>query len=502
MKNGKIRLLYDGTLLAEGLGKGSNRSGIFFVVYNVFRELLKFDDLEIVLYCDPTRMDELQGFIWQYLNGYRRKIEIINDPQYMRAGLMVLDRAVLNVRDIKNNLCANHRCLRCQLMRGVLLALKVLRKAERTLTGRVSVLSQDWRERLSSVDAVLSPAFPHMPEVIAAGVKRYTILYDAIPYIFPDLFPDTKYGCSWNLNLLKSLNADDVCFSISKQTKEDFLSFSALFREKGNDLLAMYEERDGINSYTRHIVKALRERREQGLLPVQAPTEHDSSLRRENVEVMLLAASENFYECKSVEKILEVRRKYGIPEGKKYVFSLCTLESRKNILYAIRGFLHFAETEHAEEMIFVLGGGSWAKYAEALEKALGDIPGWQEKILRIGYVDDADLAPLFTGAFCTVYPSLYEGFGLPPLEAMQCGCPVITSDNSSLPEVVGDAGIMIDINQPGSLEAALKRLYDNPRERKEFKQRGLERAKAFSWRKAAEVVHDRICRDFGKDRQP
>lgn len=122
--------------------------------------------------------------------------------------------------------------------------------------------------------------------------------------------------------------------------------------------------------------------------------------------------------------------------------------------------------------------------------------------MRIGYVDDADLAPLFTGAFCTVYPSLYEGFGLPPLEAMQCGCPVITSDNSSLPEVVGDAGIMIDINQPGSLEAALKRLYDNPRERKEFKQRGLERAKAFSWRKAAEVVHDRICRDFGKDRQP
>ena len=493
----KTKVLYDGTLLAEGLGRGSNRSGIFFVVYNVFRELLKFEDLEILLYCDPARLDEMKAFIWHNMREYHRRITIVNDPEYRDIPPDLLDRAVQGARNTKNSLCASHRCLRCQAMRGVLLVLKVLRKTWRIISGRGKQSLNGLSEALSEVDAVLSPAFPHKPEVIASGVRRYTILYDAIPYIFPDLFPDTKYGCSWNLDLLKSLNGDDVCFAISQQTKDDFLYFSGLFRGKGNDLLAMFEERRGANPYTEHIVDALRDRRRQGLLPKCEVSAYDTPLKAENIDVMLLAASETFHECKDHERILSVRRKYKIPDGKKYIFSLCTLERRKNILYGIRNFLKFADEEQIGDLVFVLGGGSWKTFIDELEREISDIPGWQERILRIGYVDDDDLSPLFSGAFCTVYPSIYEGFGLPPLEAMQCGCPVITGDNSSLPEVVGDAGIMVDVSRPDALKQALKRLYDNPSEREKLIRRGLERAKRFSWEAAAQVVHSRIARDCG-----
>ena len=494
----KTKVLYDGTLLAEGLGRGSNRSGIFFVVYNVFRELLKFEDLEILLYCDPARLDEMKAFIWHNMREYHRRITIVNDPEYREFPSSLLDRTVQGVRDTKNNLCASHRCLRCQAMRGVLLALKILRKTLRIISGREKKPLDGLSAALLEVDAVLSPAFPHKPEVIASGVRRYTILYDAIPYIFPDLFPDTKYGCSWNLDLLKSLNGDDVCFAISQQTKDDFLYFSSLFRGKENDLLAMFEERRGANPYTVHIVDALRDRRQQGLLPKIEVSARDTPLKAENIDVMLLAAAETFHECKDPERILSVRRKYKIPDGKKYIFSLCTLERRKNILYGIRNFLKFADENCVDDLVFVLGGGSWKTFIDELEREISDIPGWQERILRIGYVDDDDLSPLFSGAFCTVYPSIYEGFGLPPLEAMQCGCPVITGDNSSLPEVVGDAGIMVDVSRPDALKQALKRLYDNPSERERLIRRGLERAKCFSWEAAARVVHDRIVRDCRK----
>ena len=490
----KIKVLYDGTLLAEGLCRGSSRSGIFFVVYNVFKELLKFDDLEILLYSDPARLEEMKAFIWYGMHAYHGNITIVNDPGYRERPLSLVERAVWKMLA----LCACHCSLRSTAMRDVLAAFKiVLRRICGLVRFRIRSARPAWQAILSEVDAVLSPAFPHTPEVIDSGVRRYTILYDAIPYIFPDLFPDAKYGCSWNLNLLTSLNGDDVCFAISQQTKDDFLYFSKLFREKGNDLLAMFEERHGVNPYTVHIVDALRDRRRQGLLPMSEVSANDTPLKAENIDVMLLAASDMFHECKDPEHLLAICRKYGIPAGKKYIFSLCTLERRKNILYAIRNFLKFIEENHIDDMVFVLGGGSWMNCTDELEREISDLPGWQERILRIGYVDDDDLTHLFSGAFCTVYPSIYEGFGLPPLEAMQCGCPVITSDNSSLPEVVGDAGVMIDVSQPEALKQAIKRLYDNPTACEELVRRGLERAKRFSWEASARVVHDRIVRDCG-----
>jgi alpha-1,3-rhamnosyl/mannosyltransferase len=108
------------------------------------------------------------------------------------------------------------------------------------------------------------------------------------------------------------------------------------------------------------------------------------------------------------------------------------------------------------------------------------------QIKRFGYVADEMLPVLYSGATLLVYPSLYEGFGLPPLEAMACGTPVIVSDRSSLPEVVGDAGLKVDALDEEALTEAMLRVIEEDELRAQLSRSGLERAATFSWQKCAQ----------------
>ena len=113
-----------------------------------------------------------------------------------------------------------------------------------------------------------------------------------------------------------------------------------------------------------------------------------------------------------------------------------------------------------------------------------------------GYLPDEDLPALYNAADLFVYPSIYEGFGLPPLEAMSCGCRVITSNTSSLPEVVGDAGIMIDPYDTDALTSSIYEVLTNNELRADMVKKGLERAKMFSWEKTAEEtleIYKDVC---------
>ena len=120
----------------------------------------------------------------------------------------------------------------------------------------------------------------------------------------------------------------------------------------------------------------------------------------------------------------------------------------------------------------------------------------KNRIIRAGYIDDEDLAPLYSGAEWFVYTSQYEGFGLPPLEAMACGCPVITSNSSSLPEVVGDAGIMIDWDSDEQHIQAYEKYYFDKKLRAKMSKKGLERSKLFSWEKTVDVIVSKIISDM------
>ena len=115
-------------------------------------------------------------------------------------------------------------------------------------------------------------------------------------------------------------------------------------------------------------------------------------------------------------------------------------------------------------------------------------------IVVVGFEYDVDLAALYSGAEWFVYTSQYEGFGMPPFEAMKCGCPVITSNNSSLPEVIGDAGIMIDWDSDEQHIAAYENYYNDKNLRDEMRKKGLARVKNFSWDKTADLIIKEMCK--------
>ena len=120
-----------------------------------------------------------------------------------------------------------------------------------------------------------------------------------------------------------------------------------------------------------------------------------------------------------------------------------------------------------------------------IEQTLQKIAQYKDRIIITGYVPDEDLSAIYSGATAFVFPSLYEGFGLPILEAMQCGTPVISSNSTSLPEVVGDAGILVDPKDQDQLCQAMLDILNDDTLRETLKQKGLERAKQFSWEKCA-----------------
>ena len=206
-------------------------------------------------------------------------------------------------------------------------------------------------------------------------------------------------------------------------------------------------------------------------------TQHDPA----RVLVVPLAAADHFMPCEDPAGILSVRQRHAIPEG-RYVLGLSTLEPRKNITTVIRAFLRLIERPGLDDLYLVLAGPKGWIYDAILAQATSDETA-RRRVLVTGFADDADLAPLYSGALAFVYMSLEEGFGLPPLEAMQCGTPVICSNASSLPEVVGDAGILVDSNDETAVSDALERIAGDAELRASLSAASLKQAETFSWQK-------------------
>jgi glycosyltransferase involved in cell wall biosynthesis len=201
-----------------------------------------------------------------------------------------------------------------------------------------------------------------------------------------------------------------------------------------------------------------------------------------------LAASDLFYRCLEPEKINVVKQKYSIPES-RYVLCLSALEPRKNIEHTIQCFVHLIQQEKLIDLSLVIAGAKGWLY-DTIFETIDSYPLLKDRIIVTGYIADEDLAALYSGALVFVYPSFYEGFGLPPLEAMQCGTPVITSNTSSLPEVVGDAGIMVDPQDRDALCQSILDLYNQPLLCTTLSVKSIERAKKFSWSKCAKQTID------------
>jgi glycosyltransferase involved in cell wall biosynthesis len=205
----------------------------------------------------------------------------------------------------------------------------------------------------------------------------------------------------------------------------------------------------------------------------------------ERVFVTPLAASaELYYPVSDQQVISEVKKQFHIPDG-RYFLTLATVEKRKNLATSMRCFREVLQEPGCEDLNFVLVGTRGWKVQELLDR-IDDDPLLSRKVVFTGFVPDQYLSAIYSGAEGFLYPSLYEGFGLPPLEAMQCGVPVITSNTSSLPEVVGDAGILVDPNDTDGISQAMLTLLNDGEQRSMYVRKGLERARGFSWKNCAD----------------
>lgn len=196
------------------------------------------------------------------------------------------------------------------------------------------------------------------------------------------------------------------------------------------------------------------------------------------------AAKDIFYPCQDKIKIASVRKKYGIPES-PYLLSLSTLEPRKNIAHLIQCFAQLVREESIQDLLLVLVGTQGWDYKNILQE-ISNYDSIKNRIIITGRVADEDLAAIYSDALVFIYPSLYEGFGLPPLEAMQCSVPVITSNTSSLPEVVGNAGIMVNPKNTDELCHSILEIYNTQSLRADMSLKSLEQSKKFSWEKCTQ----------------
>ena len=195
---------------------------------------------------------------------------------------------------------------------------------------------------------------------------------------------------------------------------------------------------------------------------------------------------ERFRPCNDKERIDEVKKSLEI-DGDYFLY-LGTIEPRKNLERLVSAYAAFAKKAGNDAPKLVLAGGKgWLDhgiYSRVEKLGLGG------RVIFTKYVPSEDMQPLMCGALAFVFPSLYEGFGMPPLEAMACGVPVLTSGEASLPEVTGDCAVICDAYDSKSIAQGLYRLYTDKELRSELSRKGLERAQDFTWERSAKMLMD------------
>ena len=424
----KIRVIYDIAILGDSTVNPMYRTGIFRVIENILFEILKRDELEILLY--PGRMNYRECLKYLSTSTILNHCELYL-PKFYGVD-MFFSRVIGRTCDIING---NKSSAGKLFWKVTVKALRILYWVYK----RVSSLWENRRKKAIFRDYnIFHASFYRVPNLAREikSIKRFTTVFDIIPILYPYYFVNgNKHPLR---KVISRLDSHDYIFCISKATKDDLCAYT-------------------------------------------------TKINPDNAFVTYLAASDAFHVEKDENKLYAMKKKYGIPLNCRYILSLSTLEPRKNINLTIKSFIQVISCNDVDDLYLVLAGAKGWKYDTILSD-LDKSSRYRNRIILTGYVEDGDLAPLFSGAMVFVYPSFYEGFGLPPLEAMQCGTPVITSNTSSFPEVVGDAGIMIDPNDLDGLSNNILRLYHDFSLRYELSKKSLKRAREFSWEKCADSM--------------
>jgi len=316
---------------------------------------------------------------------------------------------------------------RCRLCRRVLpwITQKTANQAAKLavrLAARFNV--QD----LVGADIYHSTLAPIPAAVGRSRLKRFLTVYDLIPLTHPETVQGR--GVSLLRRQLDSLTPGSFAFCVSNHVRNDLLNCTRL--------------------------------------------------PPENVFVTPLAASpETFYPATDPGEVRAKLQKHGIPDV-PYFLTLSSFDPRKNFVHLIQCFAELAESGECGQCNLVLVGTNPEGHS-CFEEAIAKFPRLKHRIITPGFIPDEDLAAIYSGAVAFAFPSLSEGFGIPAVEAMQCGLPVISSNTTSMPEVVGDAGMLLDPRDKAAWCAAMKQILRDAKLASEFRKKSIARAKLFSW---------------------
>ena len=276
-------------------------------------------------------------------------------------------------------------------------------------------------------------------------IKKFIIIYDAIDLFEKDMFIRERYRIIPN-----SVDKQTYVFFISKCTRDDFLNY------------------------------------------------YKNKFDRDKTFICYIASSNNFipdYDRNKLNMVL--KRSMNNDIVNKYALSICSMHPRKNVPFTIECFLKFISKNIIDDLYFYLAGASLETIKNGIRPILQNFPKYNDKIVILGYIQDKDMNLILSNALFFVYLSKYEGFGMPPLEAMQAGTPVITSNNSSLPEVVGDAAISVDCEDENAVIKAFEDLYYNKDLRTQYIEKGLEQAKFFNWNNTTKIMINAFYNSLG-----
>lgn len=281
-------------------------------------------------------------------------------------------------------------------------------------------------------DSIYHTPFYPIPKAVGRNPKIHTVqtIHDLISVFHPEWFPNSDDTIKQVIN---SLTSDTQITTVSNATKQDFCNYTKI-----------------------------------------DPT---------RVTPIPLAASPIlFHAVTDSERKRSIRAKYGLGDS-PYLLSLATFEPRKNIDHLVRSFVRLATSGDipADIKLVLVGTKGW-KFDKIMAE-LTHNEALRSRLVVTGFVPDAELAPLYSDALAFVYPSLYEGFGLPPLEAMQCGLPVITSDIPAITEVVGDAAVRVPPTDSDALCQAILSVVNSKSVQLAMSEKAVKRAALFSWDK-------------------
>lgn len=275
---------------------------------------------------------------------------------------------------------------------------------------------------------------PHLHlAAVSSNIKKVLTVHDLSFLINKKFFSCRKNIWHWFVNIKKLTNHFDKIVAVSENTKRDLMEIIKVPEDK--------------------------------------------------IKVIYSGISKNFTKLDIHDPKLNItKNKYSL--YKPFILFLSTIEPRKNIIGLVKAFEILKKNNQYKDLQLVLAGGIGWK-AELIIKTIKSSLV-KEDIIMLDYVEASDKPYLYSLAKVFVYPSFYEGFGFPPLEAMASGTPVVASANSSLGEIVGDAGILVDPYNPESIALGLKTILDNKDLATELSLRGLAQARKFSWQKTAE----------------